>query len=117
MKNQKGLERLEHVIDRSVSIPETEWEQFVQRLSERTFAKGEYLVRAGDVANNFYFIVEGLARFFYCTEDGKEFNKHFAMGVWIRRLLSFAGPARALRFLHPGARRNPDHRPAQPRIE
>jgi CRP-like cAMP-binding protein len=31
------------------------------------------------VAENFYFITRGLVRFFYCTRDGKEFNKHFAM--------------------------------------
>jgi CRP-like cAMP-binding protein len=43
------------------------------------FGKNNYLVSAGDVANNFYFIIEGLVRFFYSTEDGKEFNKHFAM--------------------------------------
>ncbi len=62
-----------------VSIPDTEWECFVPHLSERTFEKNDYLVKAGDVVNNFYFILKGLVRFFYCTEDGKEFNKHFAM--------------------------------------
>jgi CRP-like cAMP-binding protein len=31
------------------------------------------------VAGSFFFIVQGLVRFFYLTEDGKEFNKHFAM--------------------------------------
>ena len=31
------------------------------------------------MVKNFYFINRGLVRFFYSTEDGKEFNKHFAM--------------------------------------
>lgn len=79
MKNQKGLEKFKGVVDKIVSVPEDEWEHFVQHLSERIFEKNNYLVRAGDVANNFYFINRGLVRFFYCTEDGKEFNKHFAM--------------------------------------
>ncbi|MBN1218741.1 MAG: Crp/Fnr family transcriptional regulator [Anaerolineae bacterium] len=79
MKNQKGLEKFKSTVEKIVSIPEDEWELFVQHLSERTFAKNDYLVRAGDVVDNFYFIVTGLVRFFYGTEDGKEFNKHFAM--------------------------------------
>jgi CRP-like cAMP-binding protein len=46
---------------------------------ECSFEKHAYLVRAGDVVENFYFILDGLVRFFYSTEDGKEFNKYFAM--------------------------------------
>jgi CRP-like cAMP-binding protein len=79
MRNLTGLEQFRKVMTNMVSIPDTEWECLVPHLSERTFEKNSYLVRAGDVVNNFYFIVKGLVRFFYCTEDGKEFNKHFAM--------------------------------------
>jgi CRP-like cAMP-binding protein len=79
MRNPRGLEQFKNSVDKMVSVPEEEWEYFVQHLAERTFEKNDYLVRAGDVAHNFYFIVTGLVRFFYCTEDGKEFNKHFAM--------------------------------------
>ncbi len=79
MKPNQGLEQFRHAGEKLAVIPQEEWEAFVQRLSERTFEKNDYLVRAGDVANNLYFIVRGLARFFYSTEDGKEFNKHFAM--------------------------------------
>ncbi len=79
MKINKGLEQFRNDAEKVAFIPQKEWEAFIQRLSERTFEKNDYLVRAGDVANNFYFIVRGLVRFFYSTEDGKEFNKHFAM--------------------------------------
>jgi CRP-like cAMP-binding protein len=79
MKNSKGLEQFRNVVDKLVSVPEEEWEGAVQHLSERTFEKNDYLVMAGEVVPNFYFIVKGLVRFFYGTEDGKEFNKHFAM--------------------------------------
>lgn len=79
MKNQKGIENFKRFIDQRLSIPETEWGYVVNYLSERTFEKKDYLVRAGDVVDNFYFINTGLVRFFYCTESGKEFNKHFAM--------------------------------------
>src|SRR5574340_1528895 len=79
IRNQKALLNFKRIVDRIVSVPTTEWECFVQHLSERTFEKNAFLVTAGDVVNNFYFISKGLVRFFYCTEDGKEFNKHFAM--------------------------------------
>lgn len=79
MKNTKNLEKFKNSVNTLVSIPESEWEYGSQFLSERTFEKNTYLVCAGDVVDNFYFIVKGLVRFFYSTEDGKEFNKHFAM--------------------------------------
>jgi CRP-like cAMP-binding protein len=76
----KSLKRLwQSSIESQVSIPEGEWEYFVSHLVECRFEKNDYLVRAGDVAKNFYFIIEGLVRLFYSTEGGKEFNKGFAM--------------------------------------
>ena len=79
MNSPKGIERFRHTIERQVSVPEGEWEYLVPHLVECRFQKNDYLVSAGEVAHNFYFIIEGLVRFFYSTEDGKEFNKHFAM--------------------------------------
>ena len=79
MRNSRRLEQFRKAMTNMVSIPDTEWKCLVPYLSERTFEKNDYLVRTGDVVNNFYFILKGLVRFFYCTEDGKEFNKHFAM--------------------------------------
>jgi len=79
MKNQEGLEQFKGVVDSTVSVPDGEWDAFVRHLAERIFEKNDYLIRAGDVVDNFYFITGGLVRFFYLTEDGKEFNKHFAM--------------------------------------
>lgn len=66
-------------MESQVSIPASEWDYAVPHLVECQFEKNDYLISAGDVAENFYFILEGLVRFFYSTEDGKEFNKHFAM--------------------------------------
>ena len=43
-----------------------------------TFSAQQFLVRAGAVNSNLYFIQQGLVRFVYSTEDGKEFNKSFA---------------------------------------
>lgn len=76
----KSIQRFrQNAIESQVSIPESEWGYLVPHLVECQFEKNDYLVSAGDVADNFYFIMEGLVRFFYSTEEGKEFNKHFAM--------------------------------------
>ena len=78
INNPKNVERFKIIVGKQVSVPQGEWEYLVPRLAECVFEKNNYLVSAGDVANNFYFIIEGLVRFFYSTKDGKEFNKHFA---------------------------------------
>jgi CRP-like cAMP-binding protein len=75
----ESLGRFRHSVPSQVSIPEAEWEYVAPRLMERGFERNEYLVSAGEIADNFYFIIAGLVRFFYITEDGKEFNKNFAM--------------------------------------
>jgi CRP-like cAMP-binding protein len=75
----ESLERFRHSVPNQVSIPEAEWEYVAPRLMECSFERNEYLVSAGEIADNFYFIVAGLVRFFYVTEAGKEFNKNFAM--------------------------------------
>ncbi len=59
MKDQKSLKKFKNIVDKMVPVPEDEWDHFVQHLSERTFEKNDYLVRAGDVVNNFYFIIKG----------------------------------------------------------
>ena len=79
MEKNQTIALFKNIIDKVVSVPEDEWAQFVPHLSFRTFDKNSFLVSAGEVVLNFYFILNGLVRFFYSTEDGKEFNKHFAM--------------------------------------
>ncbi len=75
----KSLARFKAVVESRISIPKSEWEFLLPQLAECWFEKNQYLVRAGEVASNFYFIITGLVRFFYSTIDGKEFNKYFAM--------------------------------------
>ncbi|MBN1305578.1 MAG: Crp/Fnr family transcriptional regulator [Anaerolineales bacterium] len=79
LKNQRAIEELKASLYALADIPEGEWLHLLQQISERRFEKSQYLLQAGDVAENFYFIHQGLVRFFYSTVDGKEFNKHFAM--------------------------------------
>lgn len=79
MDKLKGIEHLKNSMTRMVSIPAEEWAAYEKHLAAHSFGKNAFLVRAGEVVSHFYFISQGLVRLFYTTEDGKEFNKHFAM--------------------------------------
>lgn len=76
--NTSGLTSLKHAIYSLSEIPAHEWEYFSGQIGERVFNRNDILVSAGEPVNNFFFIVKGLVRFFYTTENGKEFNKAFA---------------------------------------
>jgi len=60
-------------------VPEAEWNFFVRNVRERYFAAGANLIEAGQVCSHLFLVTRGLARYYYITKDGKEFNKSFAM--------------------------------------
>ena len=47
------------------------------------YAKGEFLVRAGDISRYIYFVEKGLLRTFYLDEKGREHILQFAPENWI----------------------------------
>lgn len=77
-KNNK-IQLLREAFENLAKLPDGEWEYASSRFPERTFQKGEFLIRAGALAHDFFFVIKGLVRFFYATESGKEFNKYFCM--------------------------------------
>jgi CRP-like cAMP-binding protein len=54
------------------------WEISKKYFHTKTLKKGEHLFYIDDKVEDFYFLISGLARYYYLTEDGKEFNKSFA---------------------------------------
>ncbi|MBN1839305.1 MAG: Crp/Fnr family transcriptional regulator [Campylobacterales bacterium] len=54
------------------------WEEAKGYFSLKTFPKGAHLFDIGDKVKDFYFLIDGLARYYYISESGKEFNKSFA---------------------------------------
>jgi CRP-like cAMP-binding protein len=45
---------------------------------QKVMTKNEYLFYMEDDVKDYYFLIEGLARYYYLTKEGKEFNKSFA---------------------------------------
>ncbi len=58
-------------------IPAEEFQKLIRFATIRHLTKREHYLRAGDKPNNFGFVVSGILRLYYATEDGKEFNKSF----------------------------------------
>ncbi len=76
---QESLAFFRQTIEQVVEFPQAEWDFLAPQLSLRAFPRQAFLVMAGDISREFYFITAGLVRFYYATPAGKEFNKHFAM--------------------------------------
>jgi len=58
-------------------IPKSEWNKFEHLFNVKTLSKGELLLSQGELSKNFYYITKGIIRYFYTSENGKEFNKSF----------------------------------------
>jgi len=59
-------------------IAKEEWEKIKFYFKEKTIYKGDHLFKVDDDINEFYFLIDGIARYYYLTLDGKDFNKSFA---------------------------------------
>lgn len=60
-----------------------EAEEFIYSISkEIAFAKGEVLIRQGQVVNNTYFVTEGCLRSYCLDANGKEHTLQFAIKDW-----------------------------------
>jgi CRP-like cAMP-binding protein len=63
--------------NRITPIPKDLLKTFVQSLSLEHYPKGETLLKAGTTSQQSYFLLSGILRFYYTTDEGQEFNKAF----------------------------------------
>ncbi len=59
------------------TLPEKELQALLGSFHRKTFYKDAVLVNQGDRWNKVYFVERGIVRLFFCTLDGREFNKNF----------------------------------------
>jgi len=71
-------EQLYEILNNISEIPKEQWENIKYKFKEKTIYKGEHLFKVDDDVNDFYFLLDGIARYYYLTLDGKDFNKSFA---------------------------------------
>lgn len=58
-------------------LPDDAWADLAALFSARSVEADERLVTAGERTDRFYFVTEGLLRFYYLDRDGREHNKSF----------------------------------------
>lgn len=58
-------------------IPIEQWMAFESKLVEKSFAKGDYLLQAGDESLEFGIVLTGIFRLYYTDKNGKEQIKTF----------------------------------------
>jgi len=59
------------------SLPEKQEEKFINLISIKRIEAGENFIRAGESPRTIGFVIEGLFRYFYTSEEGLEFTKGF----------------------------------------
>lgn len=71
-----------HLIEKG-GLLESEYEQTADLIQTKTIAKGDFLLKEGDVCKHFFFVESGLLRMYALNEDGKENILQFATENWI----------------------------------
>lgn len=73
------------------SLAPTQWQRLQSVLQPRDVAKGEDVLRPGQLCDRVYFVERGLLRH-YVLHDGKEINTHFALaGTFTTDFASLTG--------------------------
>lgn len=78
MKEQFDKNNLRTYLMKLASIPEEEWTAFSNQLAHGEIQKGNFFLRAGEVPQQIGFVVNGLFKKFYQSEDGREYIKDFS---------------------------------------
>jgi len=76
--HEKQFDILYPILNNISPISEEIWNVSKKYFHKKILKKGEHLFLMEDKVEDFYFLIEGLARYYYLTIDGKEFNKSFA---------------------------------------
>ena len=68
---------LEEILKRIADFDQASLDVFLQPFSQVELPKGEKFVRKGEHSRNFAFVKSGVLRAYYCTDQGREYNKTF----------------------------------------
>lgn len=77
-KKQGDLKLIRTKLEGLVSFTDAAWSTAERLFGARSFDEGAHVIEAGDIVTELHFLVTGIARYYYLTPDGKEFNKSFA---------------------------------------
>ncbi len=70
-KSLPDLSTLRMRMNEKVVFTDEEWDAFIDLVEVRKLEKGEHLIRAGEMENHLYWMIEGVVRGYY-IKDGEE---------------------------------------------
>ncbi len=73
---EQVLTRFRQRISQAHPLSDEKWDAMSPLLRIQSFAKGDFLLRVGEVSEHVYFLIEGLVRHYY-VKDGNEFTRQF----------------------------------------
>lgn len=74
----KQIQTLKRNLSKIVHFSDQAWYAAAQEFQLKSYTANEHIFQAGETVDHVYFILKGLARYYYLTPDGKEFNKSFS---------------------------------------
>lgn len=76
------MEDLKKFISAYTPVDEEDWGIIAASFEERTFSKGEAILSEGDVCKYFYFLRQGIVRFFIVNSEGNDITKFFTVAPY-----------------------------------
>jgi len=76
---EKELSQLHTGLNAISPLSSSSWEQAKPFFEKISIKESEHLIQAEDRVEHMYFMTKGLARYYYLTLEGKEFNKSFSV--------------------------------------
>jgi CRP-like cAMP-binding protein len=84
------VDLLKSTIAKTISLTSDEFAFFASLLKQKSLAKGEFLVREGDVCRYETFVTQGCLKSYYADDQGEEHILDFSIeGWWANDLYSF----------------------------
>lgn len=77
-RQNDGLTFLRTKLEEIVPFTDAGWSAAGHLFRSRSFGAGAHVIEAGQIITELHFLLSGIARYYYLTTDGKEFNKSFA---------------------------------------
>jgi CRP-like cAMP-binding protein len=68
---------LRSILDKNWNIPLSELQKFHAISKRNTISKGTYFIRAGEIPAKMALVLQGLFRYVYLSDTGKEYTKSF----------------------------------------
>jgi len=71
------MNRLKEYINYFIKLEDSDWEEMMKLFKSSSYKKRDIIYGSSDIPNEVHFIVSGIVRSFYFTEDGRDFTWGF----------------------------------------